>query len=66
MFLEKQWKNKNLEKLIDMYSVAMVVIFVLGYLCIALEHPLKIDKLNVTFEQIKEGNKLGFRATSEV
>ena len=27
-----------------MYSVAMVVIFVLGYLCIALEHPLKIDK----------------------
>ena len=29
-------------------------------------HPLKIDKLNVTFEQIKEDNKLGFRATSEV
>ena len=29
-------------------------------------HPLKVDKLNVTFEQIKEGNKLGFRATSEV
>ena len=27
-----------------MYSTIMVVIFVLGYLCIALEHPLKIDK----------------------
>ncbi len=27
-----------------MYSVLMVLIFVLGYVCIALEHPLKIDK----------------------
>ena len=27
-----------------MYSTIMVVIFVLGYLCIALEHPLKLDK----------------------
>ena len=27
-----------------MYSTAMVIIFVLGYLCIALEHPLKLDK----------------------
>ncbi|MBR7035778.1 MAG: sodium:proton antiporter, partial [Bacteroidales bacterium] len=27
-----------------MYSIAMVIIFVLGYLCIALEHPLKLDK----------------------
>ncbi|MCQ2605360.1 MAG: sodium:proton antiporter NhaD [Bacteroidales bacterium] len=26
------------------YSLVMVIIFVLGYLCIALEHPLKIDK----------------------
>jgi len=27
-----------------MYSTIMVVIFVLGYVCIALEHPLKLDK----------------------
>ncbi len=27
-----------------MYSTIMVIIFVLGYLCIALEHPLKLDK----------------------
>lgn len=27
-----------------MYTTAMVIIFVLGYLCIALEHPLKLDK----------------------
>lgn len=27
-----------------MYSVLMVLIFVLGYVCIALEHPIKIDK----------------------
>lgn len=27
-----------------MYSTLMVVIFVLGYLCIALEHPIKVDK----------------------
>ncbi len=27
-----------------MYSTLMIVIFVLGYLCIALEHPIKVDK----------------------
>lgn len=27
-----------------MYSTAMIIVFVLGYLCIALEHPLKLDK----------------------
>ena len=27
-----------------MYSNAIIIVFVLGYLCIALEHPLKLDK----------------------
>lgn len=27
-----------------MYTTAMIIVFVLGYLCIALEHPLKLDK----------------------
>ena len=29
-------------------------------------HPLKVDKLNVTFETLQEKDKYGFRATSEV
>ena len=57
-----------------MYSVAMVVIFVLGYLCIALEHPLKIDKaasalligvltwaVFILFEQEKQQGEQNYR-----